>query len=95
MFFEHSYNNPFRCFYSFTSAWRKNKKSQIKVMFKKNFYVPQAWKLVFPLQLRVTECCLNCACVYQNPLLLHMIDKIKMARTSRDLSTVMTSAANN
>ena len=102
------------------------------------YYVPQARKLVFPLQLRVTECCLfryrgiqcknwtayahivlqrnaifflffffslllrtalapywqsllhlNCACVY------FKIDKIKMAGTSRDISSVMTSAAKN
>ena len=108
------------------------------------FYVPQARKLVFPLQLRVMECfvfryrgiqCknwtahahivlqrntiffiffffslllrtalaphwqslvhLNCACVYWNPLLLHKIDKIKMAGTSRNISSLMTSAANN
>ena len=38
---------------------------------------------------------LNCAWVYQNPILLHKIDKIKMAGTSRDISSVMTSAANN
>ena len=25
--------------------------------FENLFYVPPAWKLVFPLQLRVTECC--------------------------------------
>ena len=38
---------------------------------------------------------LNCACVYSNPLLLHKIDKIKMAGTGRDISSVMSSAANN
>ena len=33
--------------------------------------------------------------LYYNKLLLHKIDKIKMAGTSREISSVMTSAANN
>ena len=33
--------------------------------------------------------------LYYNKLLLHKIDKIKMAGTSRDISSVMISAANN
>ena len=33
--------------------------------------------------------------LYHNTLLLHKIDKIKMAVISREISSVMTSAANN
>ena len=33
--------------------------------------------------------------LYYNKLLLHQIDKIKMTGTSRKISSVMTSAANN
>ena len=33
--------------------------------------------------------------LYYNKLLLHKIDKIKMAGTGREISRVMTSAANN
>ena len=33
--------------------------------------------------------------LYYNKLLIHKIDKIKMAGTSREISSVMTSAANN
>ena len=33
--------------------------------------------------------------LYYNKLLLHKIDKIKMAGTSREISSVMTTAANN
>ena len=33
--------------------------------------------------------------LYYNKLLLHKIDKIKMAGTSRDISSAMTSAENN
>ena len=40
-------------------------------------------------------CTFELRMLYYNTLLLHKIDKIKMAGTSREISSVMTSAANN
>ena len=40
-------------------------------------------------------CTFELRMLYYNKLLLHKIDKIKMAGTSREISSVMTSAANN
>ena len=40
-------------------------------------------------------CTFELSMLYYNKLLLHKIDKIKMAGTSREISSVMTSAANN
>ena len=40
-------------------------------------------------------CTFELCMLYYNKLLLHKIDKIKMAGTSREISSVMTSAANN
>ena len=40
-------------------------------------------------------CTFELRMLYYNKLLLHKIDKIKMTGTSRDISSVMTSAANN
>ena len=40
-------------------------------------------------------CTFELRMLYYNTLLLHKIDKIKIAGTSRKISSVMTSAANN
>ena len=40
-------------------------------------------------------CTFELRMLYYNKLLLHKIDKIKMAGTSREISSVMTGAANN
>ena len=40
-------------------------------------------------------CTFELRMLYYNTLLLHKIEKIKMAGTSREISSVMTSAANN
>ena len=45
--------------------------------------------------LLIKPCTFELRMRYYNKLLLHKIDKIEMAGTSRDISSVMTSAANN
>ena len=40
-------------------------------------------------------CTLELRILYYKTLLIHKIDKVKMAGTSREISSVMTSAANN
>ena len=47
------------------------------------------------ITLLTKPCTFELCMLYYNKLLLHKIDKIKMAGTSRETSSVMTSTANN